>query len=183
MTAVAPAGQPVKDPSSGTRYPGHPHASAGSLLSPAPRLAPVGSSTPHSHHRSRPPGRPPASRQRRLVWHSFALRLFPHLALLLTLVIWSLAAGLLVPGRLPNAPPEQDPAMPWSTVEALILQYGCWSGIAPQGRPVPRHAVVSLPGRPAALVSARVGFSIWLGPDGVAGTGDERAGILHAFCP
>jgi hypothetical protein len=73
--------------------------------------------------------------------------------------------------------------MPWSTTEALILQHGCWTGEAPENDAMPEHAVVPLPGRPVALVPAAVGFSIWLGPDGVPESGDERAGTLHAFCP
>jgi hypothetical protein len=78
---------------------------------------------------------------------------------------------------------EPYPSMPSSRVEELVLQHGCWSGPAPPDAPVPQHAVVTLPGRPAALVSWRIGFAIWLGPDGIPDSGDESAGTLHAFCP
>lgn len=48
----------------------------------------------------------------------------------------------------------------------------CWTGEAPEGVE-PRHAVVSLPGKGAEVVPAKVGLAIWL--DGAPGT-------LHAFC-
>lgn len=68
--------------------------------------------------------------------------------------------------------------------EVLALEHGCWTeGNAPSGAPVPTHAVVTLPGRAPAYVPAQVGFAIWLGPDGVADTGDEKPGVLTAFCP
>ena len=66
--------------------------------------------------------------------------------------------------------------------EVLAFEHGCWTGDAPAGA-LPQHAVVTLPGRAPSYVSADVGFAIWLGPDGVPGTGDERAGVLTAFCP
>lgn len=46
---------------------------------------------------------------------------------------------------------------------------------------IPGHAVVTIDGV-TKLVDARIGFAMWLGPDGVAGTGDETPGTLHAFC-
>jgi hypothetical protein len=71
---------------------------------------------------------------------------------------------------------------PASQVERLIAEHGCWTGDAP-GSAIPGRAVVTLPGRKAHVVSSDVGFALWLGPDGTPGSGDERAGRLHAFCP
>lgn len=66
-------------------------------------------------------------------------------------------------------------------VERLIERHDCWTETAPVGV-IPGHAVVTLPGKRARLMSAEIGFNIWLGPDGQAGSGDELAGRLHAFC-
>lgn len=46
---------------------------------------------------------------------------------------------------------------------------------------IPGHAVVTVGGR-TRLASGDLGFSIWLGVDGEPGTGDETAGVVHAFC-
>lgn len=71
---------------------------------------------------------------------------------------------------------------PTTPVERLIDEHDCWTGPAP-GAVTPSRAVVSLPGRTAEVTDSEVGFELWLGPDREAGTGDERAGKLHAFCP
>jgi hypothetical protein len=85
-----------------------------------------------------------------------------------------------------QAAPDENPAPPlpgpWSRAETLIRENGCWTDEAPAGV-VPSRAVVQLPGQDVRLVPAAIGFELWLGPDGVAGSGDERAGVLLAFCP
>jgi hypothetical protein len=55
----------------------------------------------------------------------------------------------------------------------LFRRNGCWNGEAPAGA-VPTHALVTLPGKQPALVTADVGYGIWL---------DGDAGQLHGFCP
>lgn len=47
---------------------------------------------------------------------------------------------------------------------------------------IPGHAVVTLPGQASRVVAGDVGFDVWLGPDEIAGTGDERPGVIHGFC-
>ncbi len=105
-------------------------------------------------------------------------RLVLHVAIVAVLVL------TLVGGELTQPPPRPLPPAPTmpSPAEVLIVQNGCWTGQAPPGVEA-RHAVVMLPGQPARLVPAGVGFDIWLGPDGKSGTGDERPGTLYAFCP
>jgi len=111
-------------------------------------------------------------------------RLVAHLVVLLVLVVCFLAATVVAQsGPTPTNPPDRNPAVPGPSVEALVLLYGCWTGQAPRDAPIPQHAVVTLPGRPPALVPSDVGFAIWLGPDGTPRTGDERPGIVSAFCP
>lgn len=73
-------------------------------------------------------------------------------------------------------------APPPSPAERLVVENDCWTGSAP-GSTVPRRAVVTLPGEGAKVAGSEVGFELWLGPDRTPGTGDERAGQLHAFCP
>jgi len=90
------------------------------------------------------------------------------------------------PADLQPATPTVDPAVQSRTqarlaakaaraarTERLFRQHGCWNGEAPAGA-VPTHALVTLPGKRAALVSADVGYGIWL---------DGHAGQLHGFCP
>lgn len=68
-------------------------------------------------------------------------------------------------------------------VERLKSEHGCWTDEAPADV-IPGHAVVSLPGDDGPRVArSDVGFAIWLGVDGEAGTGDERPGVVYAFCP
>jgi len=93
------------------------------------------------------------------------------------------------PADLQPATPTVDPAVQSRTqarlaakaaraaraarTERLFRQHGCWNGEAPAGA-VPTHALVTLPGKRAALVSADVGYGIWL---------DGHTGQLHGFCP
>jgi hypothetical protein len=55
----------------------------------------------------------------------------------------------------------------------LFADNGCWEGEAPADV-TPTHALVTLPGELPTLVSADVGYGIWL---------DGDAGQLHGFCP
>jgi hypothetical protein len=65
-------------------------------------------------------------------------------------------------------------------VSELIDAHNCWtSGPAPC---IPGRAIVEVHGA-AVCVDAKVGFAIWLGPDGVPATGDELPGRVYAFCP
>ena len=65
------------------------------------------------------------------------------------------------------------PAEESSRAERLLAEYGCWTDET-DGRPVPTHAVVSLPGERAALVDADTGYAIWL---------EGAPGRLYGFCP
>jgi len=58
-------------------------------------------------------------------------------------------------------------------VEALIMKHECWTGAAPAASPDPQHAVVTLPGGRPRMMSADVGYGIWL---------YHEPGVLHAFC-
>jgi hypothetical protein len=74
-------------------------------------------------------------------------------------------------GSSPTSAPE--PAEKLSRAERLLAEYGCWTDET-EGRPVPTHAVVSLPGERAALVDAGTGYAIWL---------EGAPGRLYGFCP
>ena len=67
-------------------------------------------------------------------------------------------------------------------VERLESEHGCWTDAAPADV-IPGHAIVALPGAAPKRANARVGFDIWLGEDGQPQTGDERGGVVYAFCP
>jgi hypothetical protein len=108
-------------------------------------------------------------------------RLRWHLALALAVAL-AVVVGLLLRPSDPVDPIVPAPGMPTTRAEVLVIEHGCWSHEAPEGVEA-RHAVVQLPGRDAELVPARVGFELWLGADGVPASGDERPGLLFAFCP
>lgn len=97
------------------------------------------------------------------------------------------AAFALVKPAAPAAQPymtsPEDQAA--AVVASLIEEHGCWTGDAPKryAGQIPGHAVVTLPGAAAEVVDSQVGFDVWLGPDGQAGSGDETRGAVHAFCP
>lgn len=99
-------------------------------------------------------------------------------------LVWGVLAAVLV-GVTTVQEGEQTSA-PWleapSRAERLVERFECWTGAAPEGA-IPGHAIVTLPGERAERVAAETGFGIWLGEDGEAGTGDEIAGTLVAFCP
>lgn len=63
-----------------------------------------------------------------------------------------------------------DPAQ--VQADRLIAESDCWTGEAPTGV-VPGHAVVARPGGMPRLVSADVGFGVWL---------DGDPGTVYAFC-
>ncbi len=47
-------------------------------------------------------------------------------------------------------------------VSHLVEKHDCWTGQAPPDAEEPRHAVVTLPGGRPRVMSADVGFGIWL---------------------
>ena len=55
----------------------------------------------------------------------------------------------------------------------LIERHHCWTGEQPADVEEPHHAVVTLPGGRPRIMSADVGFGIWL---------YREPGVLHAFC-
>jgi hypothetical protein len=91
-------------------------------------------------------------------------------AIAAVLLAWSLTSGLasaVVAGE-----PFQEPGL--DRVTHLIEKHDCWSGEAPENAPIPGHAVVTLPGGRPRVMSADVGFGIWL---------YHEPGVVHAFCP
>lgn len=73
------------------------------------------------------------------------------------------------------APSETRAARAAVRVERMLQEHRCWSGAAPAGAPEPRHALITPPGdQQPGLVSANVGFAIWL---------QGKPGTLHGFCP
>ncbi len=91
-------------------------------------------------------------------------------AVAVVLAGWSLSSGLA--GSVVAGQPFQEPGL--DRVTHLIHQHHCWSGEAPKEAPIPGHAVVTLPGGRPRVMSADVGFGIWL---------YREPGVVHAFCP
>jgi hypothetical protein len=86
--------------------------------------------------------------------------------------------GLVLAFSYATAEPSRVTSPP-DPVQSLITEHRCF----PSPGQIPSGAVVTLPGQRPRLVPADAGFGIWLGPDGEQDTGDEREGVLHAFCP
>ncbi len=91
-------------------------------------------------------------------------------AVTVVLASWSFSSGLA--GAVVSGEPFQEPGL--DRVTHLIHQHHCWSGATPKETPIPGHAVVTLPGGRPRVMSADVGFGIWL---------YREPGVVHAFCP
>jgi len=100
---------------------------------------------------------------------TLARRLGGNLALVAVLLaawIANVAGATSAEGR-----PFSDTGL--DRVQQLVEKHHCWTGKAPPDIGEPKHAVVTLPGGRARVMSADVGYGIWL---------YHEPGVLHAFC-
>ena len=97
-----------------------------------------------------------------------------NLWIYLCMAVWMIASPEPEIGEWPETP---------TVAEQLMAEHDCWQDGGPDGA-FPEHAVVELdPRRGPELVPSDIGFDIWLGPDALPNTEDERGGTLFAFCP
>jgi len=93
-----------------------------------------------------------------------------NVALVLNLLLFAVLLGAATIAISHNTEPQPTPKP--SRAAAIMAEHDCWRSQGPEGV-IPGSAVVALPGRDAAWVSADVGFGIYL---------DGDPGVLYGFC-